>query len=404
MGKMSEMEITIEPSQARIYQLWAVGLHSWAWPAGEDGIRGLLPAIGSIQLDPLPVLGRNHDLVVQARVDGTHPGDLLRLVHGERIGFEYWDKVLCAISIGDFSMFRALMEAGGEPWERRREERIEQEHPGAIDSVYRAVAEVGPLSSRELRAMEIAQGEDRSWKSTRAANGALESLWNKGKLSVSHRVNYRRYFDLTERVIPQGLLEEVPPSYDGFIRFLLKRRVRMVGLLPARGDADAWAFLREARRARLPERLAEEDELCLVRVEGMKTTYYAATDIAEGLTKAEAADFHPIPRFIAPLDPLICSREATRRLWGFDYTWEVYKPAEKRKYGYYVLPVLYNDRFVGRFDGRYDPKTGILSVISYHEEPGGLPLANPLIQAVFERFLGYLGGERIELPNGGFLA
>jgi len=393
---MNGMEITVTRAQARLYQLWAVKLHG----AGDPGIRELLPEVGSIQLDPLPVLGRSHDLVVQARVDGTHPGDLLRIVHEERIGFEYWDKALCAIQIDGFPRFRALMEAGGEPWERRREERIEREYPGAIDAVYQEVARAGPLSSRELKAKDIAQGEDRSWKSTRAANGALESLWNRGRISVSHRVNYRRYFDLTERVIPEGLLEDPPPSHDEFIRFLLKRRARMLGLLPARGDADTWAFLRVARRSGLPDRLVGEDELCLVHVEGIRTPFYAAAEIEEGVRKAEAAEFNPLPRFISPLDPLICARAATERLWGFEYSWEVYKPAEKRKFGYYVLPVLYEDRFVGRFDGRYDPKAGVLSVISYYEEPGGLPVDHPLIREAFERFRDYLGGERIAFPDG----
>jgi len=287
------------------------------------------------------------------------------------------------------------MEAGGEPWERRREERIEREHPGAIEAVYREVERAGPLSSRELKERRIAQGEDRAWKSTRAANGALESLWNRGKLSVSGRVNYRRYFDLTERVIPERYLDADPPSYDRFVRYLVKRRVRMFGLLPAKGDADAWAFLRKARRERLPERLVEEDELCRVSVEGVRTPFYASADIEEGLNRAEAAAFHPLPRFIAPLDPLICCRSATKALWGFEYAWEVYKPAEKRKFGYYVLPILYQDRFVGRFDGRYDSKTGVLSIVSYHEEEGGLPLSHPLIRSAFERFLDYLGGETI---------
>jgi len=148
-SKMSEMEITLTRPQARIYQLWAVKLHGAPYPSGDSGIRELLPEIGSIQLDPLPILGRSHDLVVQARVDGTHPGDLLRLVHEERIGFEYWDKALCAIQVDAFPWFRALMEAGGERWERGREERIEREHPGAIDAVYQEVARAGPLSSRE---------------------------------------------------------------------------------------------------------------------------------------------------------------------------------------------------------------------------------------------------------------
>ena len=85
--------------QARLYQLWSVGLHGKAYPQGEAGIRECFRDQGAIQLDPLPVLGRNHDLVIQARVDGTHPGEALELIHRNRLGFEYWDKMLCVLPI-----------------------------------------------------------------------------------------------------------------------------------------------------------------------------------------------------------------------------------------------------------------------------------------------------------------
>ncbi len=174
----------------------------------------------------------------------------------------------------------------------------------------------------------------------------------------------------------------------------------MTGLLPARGDAEAWAFLRQARKEGLPERLVAAGELSLVEVAGIKTPFYAAADAEAGLKRARQARPLTVPRFIAPLDPLLWARTALSRLWGFDYTWEVYKPADRRRHGYYVLPVLWDGRFVGRFDGRYDRATGTLSVLAYHEEPGGLALRDPLLHATFQRFLTYLKGERIILPEG----
>ena len=393
--------MTWSVEEARCYQLFAVGLRGSAHEPGAHGIRACFRDLGGIQLDPLPALGRNHDLVIQARVDETHPGDVLDLIHRERLGFEYWDKVLCAIAIEEFPWFSALMRSGGDRYGQRREARLEREHPGVIELVRRTVADHGPLSSRELKALGVGRAAHRAWKANTAANGALEALWNRGVLSVSHRNAYRRYFDLTDRVISEAHRTAPAASLEAFERHLLLRRVRMTGLLPVRGDAEAWAFLRSARKDGLPGRLIASGDLSLVEVEGINTPFYAAADAREGLERARRVASPGLPRFIAPLDPLLWARTALLRLWDFEYTWEVYKPAAKRRYGYYVLPILWDGRFVGRFDGRYDRTSRTLSILSYHEEPHGLALSDPLIRAAFRRFLAYLDGERIALPDGG---
>ncbi|MBT9130267.1 MAG: hypothetical protein DDT41_00540 [candidate division WS2 bacterium] len=393
------MELHWSIEQARLYQLWAVGLHGRVYEKGSAGIRACFRDLEGIQLDPLPVLGRNHDLVIQARVDGTHPGETLDLIHQERLGFEYWDKLLCVLPIEAFPTFRAFMSRGG-PWGRGGEERLNREYPVAVEEVYYAVERHGAQSSRDLKALHIAQGDYRGWKSTKAANVALKVLWNQGRLSVSYRRNYQHYFDLTERVIPAGFYEGDPPSLDTFMEYLLQKRVRMVGLLPSRGDANAWELLHGERANDLPARLIATGRLALVQVEGIKTLFYASPQAAEGLASAEKTTLDYKARFIAPLDTLLWARAALERLWDFQYAWEVYKPASKRRYGYYVLPILYGNRFVARFDGRYDRAEKTLHVLAYYEEPGGLPLSHSAIHAGFQRFLIYLNGQRIVLPTG----
>jgi uncharacterized protein YcaQ len=380
---------------ARIFQLYAVGLHGRKYPKGNAGIRACFEDLDTLQLDPLPVLGRSHDLVVQTRVDGTHPGQTLDLIHKERLGFEYWDKVLCVVPLRHFAMLRAFMNAGGEHWWQTREQRISKKHPGAIEDVYKAVKKHGSLSSRELEELEIAQHEHRGWKTTKVANGALEVLWNRGRLSISHRVNYRRYFDLTERVISKEFLRARTPSLEQLWVHWLKKRVRNVGLLPLNGDAEAWAFLRKARAAKLPEKLAKKDELALVHIEGIKTPFLAPAEAEEMLEIARSAQFDGRAKFISPLDPFIWCRQAVKKLWDFEYAWEVYKPASKRRWGYYVLPVLYGDKFVARFDGKYDRESKTLSVLAYYKKPGGLAHTHAKIETAFQRFLKYLGGERL---------
>lgn len=394
------MEFHLSKEEARLFHLYAVGLHGHRYPDGEEGLRACFADLDVLQLDPLPLLGRSHNLVIQARVAGTHPGEVLELVHRERLGFEYWDKVLSLIPIDHYPAFRPWMATGGEEWERKREERLRREHPGALEAVYTAVEEHGPLSSKELERLEVAQASQRGWKATRVANVALVALWNRGKISVSQRKSFRRYFDLVERVIPASVQEKRSPSLERFWPYLLEKRVRNAGLLPLRGDMEGWAFLRVVRTSGLPEKLIAADRLGSVKVEGLKTPFLAPADAAEQLERARSAPFDGQARFLSPLDPLVWSRNVLKGLWDFEYAWEVYKPAPQRRWGYYVLPVIYGDRFVARFDGKYDPGSGTLQVLSYHEEPGGLMWSAPPLLAAFERFLAYLGGERVLFPSG----
>lgn len=299
------MELHWSKEEARVFHLYATGLRGHSYPKGEEGIRRCFADLGVLQLDPLPVLGRSHDLVIQARVNGTHPGQVLDLVHGERLGFEYWDKVLSLIPIDLYPQFRPLMDAGGERYERRREERLRKDYPDAIDAVHKAVKQHGPLSSRELKDLEVAQEAHRGWKATRVANVALTALWNRGRTSVSHRLSFRRYFDLIERVIPDHLRNVQSTSLDQFGEYLLGKRARNAGLLPLRGDMDSWTFLRNVRTSGLPEQQVKDDKLALVHVDGIKTSFLAPADAEERLEKARNEPFGKLPLFLSPLDPLI---------------------------------------------------------------------------------------------------
>jgi len=195
-------------------------------------------------------------------------------------------------------------------------------------------------------------------------------------------------------VIPTDILARRVPSIKASLEYLLRKRVDMVGLLPARGDLDAWASLRAARDAGLPQRMVEEGKLSLVHVEGIRTPFYAPPQASERLAVARSVPRDDRARFIAPLDPLLWCRSALKRLWSFTYAWEVYKPSEERRWGDYVLPVLHDGRFVAPFDGRYESKTTTLQILGYWEEPSGLARDHPAIVEAFARFLEYLGGER----------
>jgi hypothetical protein len=388
------MHLKWSKEEARLFHLYSLNLLGKKYPRGKKGIHQCFEDLDVIQIDPLPILGRNHDLVIQARVDGTHPNDTLDLMHKERLGFEYWDKVYCAIPIKHFPTARAYMNAkSSERWEASRLE-LKKKHPRCFELVYQAVEESGPISSLELKQLDLGHTGNQGWSSSSVANAALEMLWHKGKLSISHREANRKYFDLTERVIPKTILDQKPATWKGYEKEQFLRRVHNVGLLPKAGDQLVWQLASYAKKSGLADKLVEKDEVALIKIEGVKYPCYASPNAAQMLVVAKQTSLGRKARFIAPLDPFIWSRNLVEELWDFVYRWEVYTPPKKRVWGYYVLPILYRNKIVGRFDGKYDKKSGILYVPAYHKEPKGLDRNHSAVEFAFSKFLEYLGGEK----------
>jgi uncharacterized protein YcaQ len=211
----------------------------------------------------------------------------------------------------------------------------------------------------------------------------LEALAEAGVLGLARRVGNRRYYDLVERLFPAGLLEhEVDERAQR--RHKLLSRYRAHGLLGASGQAEIFLGTGRARRRagdppealireELRDDLVSDGELWPVRVEGVRGIRFILGEELDLLDDVEAAGELPDdPRvtFLAPLDPLVWDRELLRSLFGFDYVWEVYVPEPKRRWGYYVLPILFRDRLVGRIEPRIDRETGTVRVLGVWWEHG----------------------------------
>ena len=393
------MELHWSKEEARLFHLYALGLHGKKYSKGPKGIRECFADLDVLQIDPLPTMGRNHDLVIQSRVDGTSPDQALDLIHKERLGFEYWDKVYCVLPIEHFPTQRAYMNAGkSEYWEERRRE-LKKKEPKVFELVMNEVQDRGPVSNLELKDLDLGHTGKTGWSSSSVATSALDILWHIGELSISHRVSNRKYFDLTERVVPGEILSQKAATWKEYEKLAFLRRVHNVGLLPRVGDSLIWQLANYAKKSGLAEKLVKRDEVALVHIEGVRTPCYAPPNADELLEEAKSLPVGRRAVFIAPLDPLIWAREFVEALWDFNYRWEVYVPPKKRQWGYYVLPVLYRNRFVGRFDGKFDKKSNILYVPNYYKEPGGLDQDQTAIQKAFERFQNYLGAEEIKFKK-----
>ncbi|MCR4787548.1 MAG: winged helix DNA-binding domain-containing protein, partial [Lachnospiraceae bacterium] len=208
-----------------------------------------------------------------------------------------------------------------------------------------------------------------------AARSVLEQLYTDGELIIHHKQGSRKYYDLAAKYISQDVLDAGNPceNEESFISWRVLRRVGAVGLL---WDKNSTALLgininAKTRKAIL-EGLEEEGKICSVMVEGIKQPFcYLAQDEPLMLNVISGdVDLKPRMSFIAPLDPLMWDKSLVFALWDFLYAWEIYTPVAKRKYGYYTLPILYGERFVGRIEIIADRKEHILRVKNIWWEPG----------------------------------
>jgi uncharacterized protein YcaQ len=338
---------------ARRFQRRALGLD-----APHGSVAEALAHHGYVQIDPINVCGRMHDHILRNRVTSYREGDLFRHLHGtatplrpeERSAFEHHlpsTHILVALTVDAWPHLKAAMRARSRragPWSGR----LSPREKGVASRVFSEIAARGPLASDDFDEPGRAT---RLWGSATLVKAVMQKLFFHGELLIAGRDKGRRRYDLPERVVKSSLLKTPEPSRDETARWetLLKlRQRRLVTLkraeLPLVADAVVPAKVDDGPVVHLLK-----DDLPLLE------SAFASADPEEG---ARAS------LLLAPLDPLIYDRALTRRLWSFDYTWEVYTPPAKRVRGYYALPVLAGDRLVGHVDAKADRKSGRLHVVA----------------------------------------
>ena len=363
---------------------------------GKEGALEFVRSVGTVQFDPLDQVGRNPHLVLQSRVKGYRPEMLDELLYRDRLLVDGFDKNLSIWPVEDWPGFAR----------NRRDARVwfgnGVDRGPLHDAKLHALSQIerqGPLCSLDFEAREKVNWP---WGPANAVRAALESLYFQGRFVIHHKEGSRKYYDLAERHIPERILAAADPRPDDadYLRWRILRRTGSIGLIWDRGG-DAWLGipgLDAAGRAEAFAALTASGELIPAEVEGVKYPLYLRAADVESLNFAiKSAEGQPEMALIAPLDNLIWDRKLIRELFGFDYTWEVYTPQTKRKYGYYVLPVLYGDRFVARIEPKYDKKTKTLRMLNWWWEEGVKPDAEmkKAYRECLKEFMGYLGAKDI---------
>ncbi len=352
-------------------------------------LRRVLDRIGLIQIDSVNVLVRSQELPLFARL-GPHPRSLIHDATAAGELFEYWVHEASHVPTAHHHLYRWAMDTPRR-WAGFRKFRAER--ADFIEDVYEIVRELGPLAAGELSERDGAKGP---WWDYDDAKVALEILFDLGRVTAVRRLrDFARLYDLTERVIPAHVLARpaVPEREARKELLVLAARSHGVGTIADLADYHRHKFCKP-----LVAELVEEGRLLEVDVEGWAQPGYLHPD-AKLPRRIEAR------ALLSPFDPVVWSRDRTERLFGFHYRIEIYVPAAKRRFGYYVLPILLGDSLVGRLDLKADRANRALLVQSAWSEPG-VPTAHVADEVAVElaSMAGWLGLERVEVAPRGDLS
>jgi uncharacterized protein len=320
---------------------------------GKEGVAGVIERLGYVQIDTIHVIQRAHHHVLWSRCPDYAPDMLHALLAEDRAVFEWWTHAASYIPMSDFRFYAPRM---GERMLSDRQKAWRDEHREVFDAVMQRIREEGALGTADFEAPEGFRGGT-WWNGWKPAKRALDVLFDLGEVAVSERRNFQRIYDLRERVIPEGA--DVPaPDRAEIQDYVIRRSVGSLGALPEK-EIRWWGRTRATETAL--QHAVEAGLITPVRVEGRgDEPWYAWT---EALGAVDGSPVSP-PRLhtLSPFDNLIIRRYWLEPVFGFRYRLECYTPSNKRQYGYFALPILWGDRFVGRVDTKADRSTGTLLV------------------------------------------
>lgn len=403
---MTIKPITLSKQTLRRFVLGKQGI----WPGrrwqGVDGLRNALLAGCVIQVDPLCIMARSHDLTIFSRVIDYRPDDLNRVIYGERKGFD-WGDVIFIHPMGEIPYWKQIMQRKIKTpyWDS-----FADEYKVPIQYVKDAIKQNGPMSGREFKGEK--QG-DRYWRSAKDTGRAMYYLWIAGELMTSHRRGFERYYDFTEKIIPEEY--KIFEGIEATENYMAKKIFIDRNVVSQTEFKSLWSGM-IGRKVEQNEALAvlsdlmKKEEIIPVQIKGEKPvpTYILTEDlpllyeISDGsipvswIPLQTSTDQEVV--FMAPLE-ITSARGRAKKLFDFDYIWEVYKPVELRRWGYYTIPILYQDRLVARMDSKYDRKNRTFIIIGYWQEieqdlDGNYVEA---LQAGLRRLIHFLGAERVDI-------
>ncbi|WP_081715811.1 winged helix-turn-helix domain-containing protein [Paraburkholderia mimosarum] len=358
---------TLPLAAARTLHLAAQGL--LAPPrqkATKDDLLDAIRRMAQLQIDTIHVVARSPYFVLFSRVGAFEPAWLDAHLAEGRL-FEYWSHEACFLPIEDYGLLRhRMLDPSGMGWKYAAG--WHAQHRDEIDALLARIRSEGAVRSADFARAEGKKGS--GWWDWKPEKRHLEVLFATGALMVAERRNFQRVYDVTERVLPHwNDARDLPPRAVAE-RELLLRSCRALGVIRADWAADYFRLPRRPYADAL-HALADAGELLPVRVEGWKHDAFVHRDYAALIDDAASGTLaSTVTTLLSPFDPVVWDRKRALALFDFDYAIECYLPAAKRKYGYFVLPILHRGRLIGRVDAKAHRAQAVFEVKSLYLEPG----------------------------------
>lgn len=352
--------------EARLFILRKQGLIGSYKFIGKQGVLEYVKQAGCIQYDPIDVCGKNSELVLQSRIKDFTKDMLYEILYEDRKLIDYFDKNLSIMPVEDWIYFARIRDR------YKKGVRSQEQIEAVADEIKSLISQNGALSSKDIGFNEKV---DWYWSNAKLSRATLETLYFQGDLIVHHKKGTIKYYALSKDHISKAILEASEPFPDEIehMKWRLMRRISAVGLLWNK-PSDALlgiSNMKANERNLVFEQLIKEDKLHKINIEGIKHAFYCLTDDEVIIDEIKnCSEFNKRMEFIAPLDGMLWDRKLIKELFDFEYKWEIYTPESERKYGYYVLPVLYGESFIARCELVCDRKNKALIVKNIWFENG----------------------------------
>ena len=398
--------LTIDIDIARRFVLGKQGL----WPGrrwqGIQGTEQAMRAMEYLQLDPLQIIARSHDITLHSRVLNYTPGLWEESTYEQRNFFD-WGGWLAVRPMDELPHWRVVMRRerdGEQRWSRMP--KMARDHADAIVEMRALLRERGTVRNRDFEMATRARTQN--YRGRKDSTLALYYLWYTGEVMTHHREGFERVYALTETVAPADLIRE--SDEEEADRYLVKKEVSFSGLSrPSALDTFLRGLPHGKAYKQVTDALLADGEIIEVKVEGWKPVYYALASDAKLLRDLSAGRvpkaWTPLETttseevvFLGPWDQTV-ARGRAKVVFGFNYVLEVYKPQHQRKFGYYALPILWGDQFVGRFDSKLDRTTNTFVILGLWLEDTLLGKDEVFAEALargFARFVTFLGASKMD--------
>ena len=363
------------------------------------GILGLVQHLGCVQIDPISVVAPTQHLVLWSRLGAFDRGDLDALLWDERSLFHYWAHAASIVPTADYPIHHLMMRRWGKgtaKYEQRVREWMSVNQP-MRRKVVSEIRRRGPLRIADLRDVTGERWKSSGWTDEQGVARMIEFLWAKGVVTIAGRAGAARLWDLMERWLPEWTPRETWPERRVVEESVL-RSLRALGVATPKQIREHFTRGRYPGLPDALERLTRRglvEEVAVVdRGERLRGRWYARPEDLKASDDGGAS----FCRLLSPFDNLICDRARTELVWGFEYRIEIYVPKDKRRWGYYVLPILWGDRLVGRLDASVDRGAGRLRVLTIHAEPRAPASGDDVAGAVAD-LAAFTGASSVEWPR-----